>query len=149
MRKIFDWLTSLFLAFILVLFLSASVFASGFCFGEAGAEYGVSPELLWSIAKVESGFRPRAVHWDANGTYDFGVMQINSGWAPRLGLAVWRSLGDPCANVRCGAWILARCVRRYGYTWEAVGCYNASNDGKRVRYARKVYAVFRRYFRQP
>ena len=125
----------------------ASAPASGFCFSAAGAEYGITPEILWSIAKVESGFNPQAVRWDRNGTYDYGVMQINSGWAPRPGLAVWRSLGDPCTNVWCGAWILARRIRRYGYTWETVGCYNASNNGKRARYARKIYVVFKRNYR--
>ena len=149
MQRVFNWLTCFLLALMLLLSFSVPAFASAFCFSEAGTEYGISPELLWSIAKVESGFNPRAVRWARNGTYDYGVMQINSGWAPRLGLAVWQSLGDPCINVRCGAWILSQCVRRYGYTWKAVGCYNASNDAKRARYARKVYAVFKGYFRQP
>ena len=135
------------IAFLLVLCLSTPAFASRYCFEAAGAEYGVSPQLLWSIAKTESGFAPRAVRWDPNGTYDYGVMQINSSWAPKLGLASWRRLGDPCANIKAGAWILAGCVRRYGYTWKAVGCYNASSKSKREEYARKVYVVFKRYFR--
>ncbi len=134
------------IAFILVFSFAVPAFA--FCFEAAGAEYGVSPRLLWSIAKVESDFTPGAVNWNQNGSYDYGLMQINSGWARKLGAGVWRSLGDPCTNVKAGAWILARCVRRYGYTWEAVGCYNASNDAKRAQYARRVYAVFKKYFRR-
>ena len=130
----------------LILLLSFPALASAFCFEQAGAEYGVSPRLLWAIADVESGFSPQAVNWNQNGTYDYGLMQINSGWARRLGARVWRSLGDPCTNVKAGAWILAQCVQRYGYTWEAVGCYNASSERKRQEYARKVYAVFKRYF---
>ena len=129
-----------------ILLLSFPALASAFCFEQAGAEYDVSPQLLWSIAKMESGFAPEAVNWNPNGTYDYGLMQINSGWARRLGARVWQSLGDPCTNVKAGAWILAQCFRRYGYTWEAVGCYNASNERKRQEYARKVYAVFKRYF---
>ncbi|MDA8091526.1 MAG: lytic transglycosylase domain-containing protein [Nitrospiraceae bacterium] len=132
----------------MILIFSSAAPAFAFCFEAAGAEYGVSPRLLWSIAKVESDFSPRAVNWNQNGTYDYGLMQINSTWAPKLGMGVWRSLGDPCSNVRAGAWILARCVRKYGYTWEAVGCYNASNERKRQKYEREVYAVFKRYFRQ-
>ncbi|MDA8090361.1 MAG: lytic transglycosylase domain-containing protein [Nitrospiraceae bacterium] len=132
----------------LILLLSFPALASAFCFEQAGAEYGVSPRLLWSIAKVESGFAPQAVNWNQNGTYDYGLMQINSAWAKQLGPGIWWSLGDPCTNVKAGAWILAQCFRRYGYTWEAVGCYNASNERKRQEYARKVYAVFKRYFRR-
>jgi conjugal transfer pilus assembly protein TraD len=41
-------------------------------------------------------------------------------------------LGDPCTNVRTGAWILAQCVRRYGYNWKAVGCYHSNTPGRRV-----------------
>ena len=132
----------------MILLLSFPARVPAFCFEQAGAEYGISPRLLWAIAKVESGFAPQAVHWNPNGTYDYGLMQINSGWARRLDASVWRSLGDPCTNVKAGAWILAQCVWRYGYTWEAVGCYDASSERKRKKYARKVYAVFKGYFRQ-
>ncbi len=134
---------------ILIFACAAPAFASSYCFEEAGAEYSVSPQLLWTIAKTESSFVQRAIRWDRNGTYDYGVMQINSSWASRLGPGVWRSLGDPCANIRAGAWIMAQCVQRYGYTWEAVGCYNASSEKGREKYALKVYAVFKRYFRRP
>ena len=133
--------------FLIILFPFPAL-ASAFCFEQAGADYGVSPGLLWSIAKVESGFAPQAVNWNQNGTYDYGLMQINSGWAGRLGASAWQSLGDPCTNVKAGAWILAQCAQRYGYTWEAVGCYNFSDERKRQEYARKVYAVFKRYFRR-
>jgi hypothetical protein len=30
-------------------------------------------------------------------------------------------------------------MKRYGYTWEAVGCYNASSKNKRNGYAYKVW----------
>jgi len=110
-----------------------------FCFEEAGERYGISPQLLWGIAKVESNFNPYAVNSNSNGTYDFGVMQINSSWYRTLGKELWGQLGDPCTNVYTGAWILARCIQRHGYTWEAVGCYNASSRCKKVRYAKKVY----------
>ncbi|MDA8171385.1 MAG: lytic transglycosylase domain-containing protein [Nitrospiraceae bacterium] len=132
----------------MILIFSSAAPAFAFCFEAAGAEYDISPRLLWSIAKVESDFTPQAVNWNQNGTYDYGLMQINSGWAQRLGMGVWRSLGDPCTNIKTGAWILAKCVQRYGYTWEAVGCYNASNNEKRERYARRIYAVFKKYFRR-
>lgn len=114
-------------------------FAADYCFDEASDAYGVSAVVLWAIAKGESGFRTDAINRNTDGSYDFGVMQINSSWRKQLGEKLWNSLGDPCTNIKVGAWIYSDCVRRYGNTWEAIGCYNAKNPHKRVRYARKVY----------
>ncbi len=114
-----------------------------FCFDEAGSLYNISPRILQAIAQVESGFRPDALNRNANGTYDYGLMQINSSWARVFGEKLWSSLGDPCTNVKAGAWILSDCIRRYGYTWEAVGYYNAATKHKRVKYVKKVYQALR------
>lgn len=114
-----------------------------FCFEEAGREYNISPLLLWSIAKNESGFNPTAVGRNTNGTFDFGVMQINSIWAKTLGKERWIALADPCTNVRTGAWILRQCIDKYGYNWTAVGCYNSQTPSKRDRYASRIEAEVR------
>ncbi len=113
------------------------------CFIEAGNQYNLSPDLLKAIAKVESSFVPNAINRNKNGSYDYGIMQINSAWYKKLGHELWMSLGDPCVNIKTGAWILRDCVDRYGYTWEAVGCYNASSKNKRRIYAWKVYDAIR------
>ncbi len=126
---------------LLLCFIFMPSYSFAFCFEEAGRMYGVSPQLLWAIAKVESNFNPKALNKNKNKSYDFGVMQINSSWAKTLGEELWQSLGDPCTNVKVGAWVLAQCIQTYGYTWEAVGCYNAKNPHKRARYANKVYNV--------
>ena len=112
-----------------------------FCFEEAGVEYGVSPHLLWAIAKVESDFNPAALNTNADGSFDYGLMQINSRWYPTLGRERWMHLNDACYNVRTGAWILSQCVKRHGYTWEAVGCYSAQSPNKRAVYANRVYGA--------
>lgn len=129
----------LFAFIILTMLLPAA--ASAFCFEEAGNEYGVSPLLLWSIAKHESGMDPKAICRNVNGTYDYGLMQINSSWAKALGAGRWMRLGDPCTNVRTGAWILAQCVRRHGYNWKAVGCYHSNTPGRRERYAGRIASI--------
>lgn len=123
------------------LVLLAAQCASAFCFEEAGERYGVSPQLLWAIAKTESNFNATAVNYNNNGSFDYGVMQINSSWYKELGADRWMRLGDACYNVNVGAWILSRCVQRYGYTWAAVGCYNGVSQGTRVRYANTVYRI--------
>ena len=113
--------------------------ASSMCFEEAGRGYSISPALLYAIAKVESNLNPGAVNRNTNGSYDYGLMQINSGWYATLGRDRWERLSDACYNVHVGAWILRQCIDKYGYTWDAVGCYNASSKPKRTAYAWKIY----------
>jgi len=112
---------------------------SPFCFTEAGEKYGISPRLLFGIAKVESGLNPRAVGHNRNGSSDFGLMQINSFWIDKLGTTESELLENPCYNVMSGASVLRGCLDRFGESWRAVGCYNASNREKQVKYSWKVY----------
>jgi len=125
---------------ILMLFsLVTSAHGEELCFDEAGVDYGISPQILKAIAKVESNYNPRAINWNKNGTYDFGIMQINSDWSHTLGRDWWDTLGDPCSNIKGGAMILSKCMKKYGYSWEAIGCYNSQTPSKRDRYAMLVF----------
>ncbi|MCR4288136.1 MAG: lytic transglycosylase domain-containing protein [Deltaproteobacteria bacterium] len=127
---------------ILALFLSVLLMqgvVSAFCFDYAGRYYGISSELLSAIAFVESSHDPNALNRNRNGTVDYGLMQVNSQWAPEFG-EYWDYIKDPCYNVLAGAWILKRCIARFDDTWGAVGCYNTGRaEGKSaLRYIRKV-----------
>jgi hypothetical protein len=113
--------------------------SEAFCFEEAGRVHGVSHELLQSIARVESGLNSKAVNKNRNGSSDLGLMQINSAWIEILNLNRDELISNPCYNVMTGAGILRQCIDRYGYTWEAVGCYNAKSKGKRVGYSWKIF----------
>jgi soluble lytic murein transglycosylase-like protein len=112
------------------------------CWEDAAARYGVNPYVLYAIAKTESNLNPSAINRsNANGTYDIGLMQINSGWLPTLrkhGIDE-AQLWDACTNIQVGAWVLAQNMRRMGNSWEAVGAYNARDAQLRIKYALKVY----------
>ncbi|WP_078789316.1 lytic transglycosylase domain-containing protein [Trichlorobacter thiogenes] len=118
--------------------------AHAYCFEEAGQLYGINPMVLRSIAGVESGNKPDAVGKNTNGSYDVGLMQINTIWKSTLGQERWKHLGDACYNTKTGAWILAACISKYGYNWRAVGCYNSQTPEKSEIYAKKVFEKLER-----
>ena len=121
------------------------------CFEEAASRHRVSADLLRAIAKVESSFNPIAVngtHVERTKTKDIGLMQINTGnlrGLKKYGISETH-LYDPCVSTDVGAWLLRERIDRFGYTWEAVGSYNAACtqlkgvecDRARSLYARKV-----------
>jgi hypothetical protein len=131
-----------------LLLITTGAHAESLCFDEAGAMYGINPLILRAIAKVESDFNSRAINWNTNGTYDFGVMQINSSWASTIGIDQWNRLGDRCSNIKTGAMILSGCMKKYGYTWKAIGCYNSQTPDKRDRYAMIVFKELQHIERQ-
>lgn len=138
------------LLLIAILLLSQAALANqpGWsCWKEAADRYKVPVDLLYAIARVESGNRTEAINRNPDGSYDIGVMQINSSHLSRLkkyGITAVRLLTEPCLNVHVGAWILSDAIARFGYTWKAIGAYNAASDSKRIAYAKKVYAMYAR-----
>jgi len=118
------------------------------CWDEAAQRYHLSPGLLYAIAKCESGLRPDVVngaHRARTGSYDIGLMQINSSNLRQLNAhrITEQQLYDACTNIQVGAWILADKIQRYGFSWEAVGAYNAACTelkGKDCAAARSKYA---------
>lgn len=114
-------------------------------FVEAGNYYNVAPWLLWAVGKVESGHNPFAVNKNKNGTYDIGIMQINSIHLSRLSKygITKQKLFDSRTNIYAGAMILRECMDKYGNNWNAVSCYNGMSKENRVyfTYAKKVHSA--------
>lgn len=118
------------------------------CFQAAAQHYGLAPALLTAIAQTESQMDASALNTaNRDGSWDIGLMQINSRWVPLLessGISA-SQLYDPCTSIWVGAWVLAGNVARYGYGWQAVGAYNAGTAAsaaaqqRRERYAQRIH----------
>ena len=108
------------------------------CFMQASKKYNVPKEILVAIASVESRFNVSAINKNKNGSYDLGIMQINSIWFSKLAKIgiMEKSLYDPCQNIMIGAWILAQNINSYGFNWLAIQRYNGSDT--QLKYAQKV-----------
>jgi len=87
-------------------------------FVRASAKYGVSAKLLAAVAKVESGYNPRAV----SGAGARGLMQLMPGTARSLGV---HDAFDPQEAINGGAKLLAHNLREFGSLPLALAAYNA------------------------
>ena len=139
------------LASALVLLATAPCGAWAFCFAWAAEKYAINEQLLRAIAKVESNNQSQAVNVNSDGSFDVGLMQINSRHFDHLARRYHISVADimePCMNVQIGAWILAGAIRTHGPTWRAVGAYNAGGLAGREKtreiYVAKVWAAMQK-----
>ena len=121
------------------------------CFDEAASYQKVNPLILRAIAWQESHNRPTAVHKNANGSTDYGVMQINSVHLPVLAqYGISRgTLREPCKNVYIAAWHLRQKMNKYGNTWAAIGAYHSETPSLRDEYARQIVAILRQWNLMP
>jgi type IV secretion system protein VirB1 len=88
----------------------------------------VSPMTVVGIAQHESALDPTRIHQNADGSRDYGLMQINErnfGW---LGLTEQTAL-DPCHSIAAGAAVLT-----------ALSRYNSGSSTKSLPYALAVSA---------
>jgi len=117
------------------------------CFDDAASFHGVNPWILRGIAKVESGFDPKALNNNKNGSVDIGMTQTNSIHLPALAqYGVSKSdLHDPCKSVYVAAWLLRKKVNKHGNTWQAVGAYHSETPRYRDIYSAKVSAAVQKW----
>lgn len=114
------------------------------CFDKASHIYGTPKKLMVVIAYVESGLNPKAFNRNRNGSYDIGIMQINSSNIAKLIRAgiiqSEKDLWSPCKNIMAGGYILRECIVRHGLNWKAVDCYNKGKNARETsKYVWKVY----------
>lgn len=114
-------------------------------FDEAGKYYNIPPLLLKKIATIESGINPKALNRNANGTLDYGLMQINSTHLRRL--SKWGitkdNILDPKVNIYAGSWLLSEHIQAHGFNLQAVGRYHSATPVYKEKWLRRLSASFK------
>jgi hypothetical protein len=116
------------------------------CINQAAVAFHVPATVILSVIKTEDGRNGMAVK-NKNGTYDLGVMQINTSWLPELknkGLTAEQVKSDPCINVAVGTWILAQGMAN-GEGWKGVGNYHSYTQKHNQVYREKVRNTYSTY----
>ena len=116
------------------------------CINQAAVQYHVPATVILSVIKTENGRNGQAVK-NKNGTYDLGIMQINTTWLPKLknkGFTEAQVKSDPCTNVSVGTWILAQGMAN-GDGWQGVGNYHSYTQKHNRVYREKVRSTYSSY----
>lgn len=106
------------------------------CVDDIAAHYNVPKPVIVAVAHVEGGSTNQCVGPNRNGTYDCGIMQINTAWftrsAPAEFVAAEITLTDvitnDCTNVAVGTWILRRNFEWLGNWADAIKAYNTGSN---------------------
>jgi soluble lytic murein transglycosylase-like protein len=125
----------------------ATASARADCFDEAAGYQKVNPLILRAIAWQESHNRPDALHKNANGSTDYGLMQINSihlATLSQYGISTG-TLMEPCKNVYIAAWHLRQKMNKYGNTWQAVGAYHSETPSLRDQYSKQIAGILEKW----
>ena len=130
--------------------MGAHIFAA--CLFVAAQNYMVPPAVLLGIMQVEGGQVGVQVGPNTNGSYDLGVMQINTLWVDELAKhwKVSKSTAkkwikdDGCTNISVAAWILRQKINQTGSLSKGIAYYHSATPHLGSAYRRKVINAMNR-----
>lgn len=110
------------------------------CINQAAIAYYVPAKTIISVLLTEGG-NVGTASINKNGTYDYGPMQINSIWLPKIapyGYTQQHLQYDPCLNVQVGTWILSREIAEGQDYWQGIGNYHSHTRKLNQHYQQQV-----------
>lgn len=130
--------------------------ALSLCIYAASQTYGVPPSVIMGVLHVEGG-KVGMANQNKNGTYDLGLMQINTIWIPDLArywgvpkeTAVQFVRDDACVNIGVGAWILRSKMNQTGSLTQGIAYYHSATPHLGSRYRDKVLTAMQKYQAAP
>ncbi len=126
------------------------------CMALVASVYHLPPRVLPAIQAVEGGAVGRVSH-NADGSDDFGVMQVNTVWlAPlarvsrlEVGEVRRRLVADACFNIAAAGLIMRVYLNEtHGDLMRAVGDYHSHTAALNRDYQARVLAAARRLFQR-
>ena len=114
------------------------------CINLAAVTYFIPAQVIITVLETEGG-EPGMATPNTNGSFDYGPMQINSLWLPKLlkyGYTQTQIQDDPCINVVAGTWILSLKVLENAHNredyWKGVASYHSTTPNLNTRYQGKL-----------
>lgn len=110
------------------------------CINQAAIRYYVPATLILAVIKAEGG-RNGMARKNTNGTYDYGVMQVNSRWLNKIkpyGYTARDLQYSPCKNVEVGTWILSQSIAEAAALKKGIGYYHSHTEHLNQKYHQKV-----------
>jgi soluble lytic murein transglycosylase-like protein len=115
------------------------------CINQAAIMYHVPVPLILSVMKRENGRNGSASH-NKNGTVDYGIMQINSLWLPKIAAFNYSKediqFNRNCKNIYVGTWILSQSIAEGRDVWSGVGNYHSHTPSHNRIYRNNIYKTY-------
>lgn len=116
------------------------------CVHGAAQHYGANPLVIALIMQVEGGTTGK-IRRNTDGSFDMGLMQINSVHLPELakfGIGPKDLIFNECLNIYIATWyVQQRILARKGDVWRGIGDYRSKTPSLNSNYQRKVYQAWR------
>ena|SRR5579862_1286874 len=116
------------------------------CINRAAILYHIPVPIILSVMKQEGGKNGQAIR-NKNGTIDYGVLQINSIWLPKI--AAYGYTRDDiqynaCTNLLVGVWILSQGIAQGKNIWSGIGEYHSHTPDHNRLYRNAIYNTYKK-----
>ncbi len=112
------------------------------CVGFVSDYFNIPDIAIKAIMEVEGG-KMCTLSKNSNGSYDMGIMQINTIHYPSIveqypSLKIEDIACKPCLNITLGAWILSKRIKEADDLWKGVGNYHSKTPKYHKKYLEKI-----------
>lgn len=111
------------------------------CIEHAAAHYGAHPDIIRAVMRTEKG-KTGQVHFNKDGSFDIGKMQVNSVHLPELakyGITQTMLTNDECLNIHVGTYYLQKSIVTAPNYWDGVGRYHSKTPSLKISYQNLVW----------